>query len=87
MIEEEPVRAERAIRWLRIGGGNCHLSLRPRQPAQHHTRRPIIERRIIHVPRENSPETRTMPNTYAAIFERDGDWYVAYCPEVPGANG
>ena len=28
-----------------------------------------------------------MPNTYTAIFERDGDWYVAYCPEVPGANG
>ena len=24
---------------------------------------------------------------YTAIFERDGDWYVAYCPEVPGANG
>ena len=28
-----------------------------------------------------------MANTYTAIFERDGDWYVAYCPEVPGANG
>ena len=28
-----------------------------------------------------------MSNTYTAIFERDGDWYVAYCPEVPGANG
>ena len=22
-----------------------------------------------------------------AIIEQDGDWYVAYCPEVPGANG
>ena len=22
-----------------------------------------------------------------AIMERDGDWHVAYCPEVPGANG
>ena len=21
------------------------------------------------------------------MFERDGDWHVAYCPEVPGANG
>lgn len=28
-----------------------------------------------------------MSNTYTAIFERDGEWHVAYCPEVPGANG
>ena len=28
-----------------------------------------------------------MSNTFTAIFERDGDWHVAYCPEVPGANG
>ena len=28
-----------------------------------------------------------MANTYTAIFERDGDWFIAYCPEVPGANG
>ena len=28
-----------------------------------------------------------MANTFTAIFERDGEWYVAYCPEVPGANG
>ena len=28
-----------------------------------------------------------MSNTFTAIYERDGDWYVAYCPEVPGANG
>jgi predicted RNase H-like HicB family nuclease len=26
-------------------------------------------------------------NTYTAIFERDGEWYIAYCPEIPGANG
>jgi len=24
---------------------------------------------------------------FTAVFERDGDWYIAYCPEVPGANG
>jgi len=24
---------------------------------------------------------------FTAVFERDGDWYVAYCPEIPGANG
>ena len=28
-----------------------------------------------------------MSNTYTAIFERDGDWYLAYCLEIPGANG
>ena len=28
-----------------------------------------------------------MSNTYTAIFERDGGWHIAYCPEVPGANG
>lgn len=27
-----------------------------------------------------------MSNTYTAIFERDGEWYIAYCPEIPGAN-
>ena len=28
-----------------------------------------------------------MHNEFTAIFERDGDWYVAYCPEIPDANG
>ena len=28
-----------------------------------------------------------MRNEFTAIFERDGDWFIAYCPEVPGANG
>ncbi len=21
------------------------------------------------------------------MIERDGDWYIAFCPEIPGANG
>jgi len=25
--------------------------------------------------------------TSTAVYERDGEWFVAYCPEVPGANG
>lgn len=29
----------------------------------------------------------TMRNEFTAVFERDGEWYVAYCPEIPGANG
>jgi predicted RNase H-like HicB family nuclease len=28
-----------------------------------------------------------MKNEFTSITERDGDWYIAYCPEVPGANG
>ena len=28
-----------------------------------------------------------MQNEFAAIIEKDGDWYIAYCPEIPGANG
>lgn len=28
-----------------------------------------------------------MRHEFTAIYERDGDWYIAYCPEVPGANG
>ena len=28
-----------------------------------------------------------MWNEFMAIIERDGEWYVAYCPEIPGANG
>ena len=28
-----------------------------------------------------------MANEFTGIFEKDGDWYVGYCPEVPGANG
>ena len=28
-----------------------------------------------------------MSNTCTAIFERDGEWHIAYCAEVPGANG
>lgn len=28
-----------------------------------------------------------MRNEFTAIIERDGEWYIAFCPEVPGANG
>ncbi|HAL48230.1 MAG: type II toxin-antitoxin system HicB family antitoxin [SAR202 cluster bacterium] len=28
-----------------------------------------------------------MRNEFTAIIERDGDWHIAYCPEIPGANG
>ena len=28
-----------------------------------------------------------MHNEFTAIVEKDGDWYIAYCAELPGANG
>jgi predicted RNase H-like HicB family nuclease len=28
-----------------------------------------------------------MRNEFTAIYESDGEWVIAYCPEVPGANG
>jgi predicted RNase H-like HicB family nuclease len=28
-----------------------------------------------------------MRNEFTALIERDGPWHIAYCPEIPGANG
>ncbi|OQX22829.1 MAG: HicB family protein [Desulfobacteraceae bacterium IS3] len=28
-----------------------------------------------------------MHNEFSAIIEKDGEWFIAYCPEIPGANG
>jgi predicted RNase H-like HicB family nuclease len=28
-----------------------------------------------------------MRNEFTAVIERDGDWFVSWCPEIPGANG
>ncbi len=28
-----------------------------------------------------------MRNEFTAIIEREGDWFIAYSPEIPGANG
>lgn len=28
-----------------------------------------------------------MRNEFTAVIEKDGTWFVAYSPEVPGANG
>jgi len=26
-------------------------------------------------------------NEFTAVIEQDGEWFIAYCPEIPGANG
>lgn len=28
-----------------------------------------------------------MHNEFTAVIERDGEWFIGYCPEIPGANG
>ena len=28
-----------------------------------------------------------MKNEFTAIIEQDKEWYIAYCPEIPRANG
>lgn len=28
-----------------------------------------------------------MTNEFTAVVERDSEWFIAYCAEIPGANG
>ncbi|MGC1273319.1 MAG: type II toxin-antitoxin system HicB family antitoxin [Planctomycetaceae bacterium] len=28
-----------------------------------------------------------MQNEFTGVVERDDEWFIAYCPEIPGANG
>ena len=28
-----------------------------------------------------------MTNEFTGVFEQDGEWFIGYCPEMPGANG
>jgi predicted RNase H-like HicB family nuclease len=28
-----------------------------------------------------------MRNRYTAVIQRDGRWFIAFCPEIPEANG
>jgi len=28
-----------------------------------------------------------MHNEFTAVIEQDGEWFIAYCPEICGANG
>lgn len=32
-------------------------------------------------------EEEILRNEFTAILEKDGDWFIAYCLEIPGANG
>jgi predicted RNase H-like HicB family nuclease len=33
------------------------------------------------------PIGRPLRNEFTAVIERDGKWFIAYSPEIPGANG
>ncbi|HYJ85455.1 MAG TPA: type II toxin-antitoxin system HicB family antitoxin [Pyrinomonadaceae bacterium] len=28
-----------------------------------------------------------MRNEFTSVIEQDADWFIGYCPEIPGANG
>ena len=28
-----------------------------------------------------------MHNAFTMVIEQDGEWFIGYCPEIPGANG
>ena len=28
-----------------------------------------------------------MRNEFTMVIEQDGEWFIGYCPEIPGANG
>lgn len=28
-----------------------------------------------------------MRNEFTSIIEQDGEWFIGYCPAIPGANG
>ena len=28
-----------------------------------------------------------MQNEFTGVVEQDREWFIAYCPEIPGANG
>ena len=40
----------------------------------------VLERNGLH-------EWFSMKSEFTAIIEQDGEWFIAYCPEIPGANG
>jgi len=31
--------------------------------------------------------TFSMVNEFTAVIERDGEWFISWTPEIPGANG
>ena len=35
----------------------------------------------------SSKEEIKVRNEFTAIIEQDEEWYIGYCPEIPGANG
>jgi len=46
---------------------------------------PDLPRRLVRL--YDSKGGFPMRNEFTAIIERDGEWFIAYCPEIPGANG
>ena len=42
---------------------------------------------VLSLSRQRKTQRCTMRNEFTAIIEQDGEWFIAYCPEIPGTNG
>ena len=66
-----------------------HLAQSPRQANARELLRKEPLRAAVRGPgnRAIEVESLVMHNEFTAIIERDGEWFIAYSPEIPGANG
>lgn len=58
-------------------------SVRGYHPLAHH----VARTHVIRMKERDRKGGCRMRNEFTAVIERDGAWFVAYCPEIPGANG
>ena len=66
-----------------------HLAQSPRQANARELLRKEPLRAAVRGPgnRAIEVESLVMHNEFTAIIEQDGEWFIAYSPEIPGANG
>ena len=48
---------------------------------------PWVARRHLGKTRGKLRKHHIMKNEFTALIEKDGDWFIGYCAEIPGANG
>jgi predicted RNase H-like HicB family nuclease len=71
--------------WLDAAGGN--QSVERGAVTQTCTGRSVTPCGKIRLKWPISFYTLSMRNEFTAVIERDNDWFVAWSPEIPGANG
>ena len=87
--------------YAQLPAGTCHMAPQPVTPevrasgnpgcASKQPAFPPAARHFMLTSYEVRTERATvathMKHVFTAVFERDGEWHIAYCPEIPGANG